>query len=122
MIIYVIKKIDNCEQYENEEFCKKCSEGYAFKVNDRLNCYDINQLTEYYTKDNSYFKYDDTSNDGINNCKNCEYVSNELICTTCKSDFIKDDETNICYSKEIFTNDKKYYYENEYLIISCSKK
>ena len=47
----------------------------------------------------------------------------ELICTTCKSDFIlKDDETNICYSKEIFTNDKKYYYENEYLIISCSKK
>ena len=117
------KKIDNCEQYENEEFCKKCSEGYAFKVNDRLNCYDINQLTEYYTKDNSYFKCDDTSNNGINNCKNCEYVSKELICTTCKSDFIlKDDETNICYSKEIFTNDKKYYYENEYLIISCSKK
>ena len=117
------KKIDNCIQYGNEEYCQKCNESYAFKDNDRLNCYDINQFTEYFTKDDgiSYFKCDDTSNDGIDNCKICEYNYFNLICKQCKSDFVlKDDETNKCYSKELFVNDTKYFYENEYLIKSCS--
>jgi hypothetical protein len=47
-----------CKEYEIEEKCKKCEEGYTFEKNDRLNCININEFEEYYTKDNgmSYFE------------------------------------------------------------------
>ena len=117
------KKIDNCMRYGDEEFCQKCNESYAFKENDRLNCYDKSQLTDYYTKDDgiSYFKCSDTNNDGIYKCKICEYNTFNLICTQCENGFVlKDDEKNKCYSKELFNNDTKYIYESEYHIKSCS--
>ena len=118
------KKIENCEEYEEGESCKKCKNGYAFEENNTLNCYDINEFSEYYSKDNntSFLKCDGDGEERIKNCKKCEYNNNELNCTECKNDYIlKDDENNICYSKEEFIDDNKYYYEDEYHLKTCSK-
>jgi hypothetical protein len=62
-IIYYHKKIIKFEEYEIEEERKKYEEGYAFEENDRLNCINLNEFEEYYTKDNRiiYDKYDSTS-------------------------------------------------------------
>ena len=118
------KKIEKCKEYEVDEKCKKCEEGYAFEENDRLNCKNINEFEEYYTKDDglSYFKCDGISEGNISNCKKCNYNNNKLICNECKDNYIlKDDENNKCYSKEIFINDKRYYYEDSLHIKTCSK-
>ena len=45
------EKIENCEFYEEYEKCRKCLEGYGFEENDRLNCKDINEFDEYYSRD-----------------------------------------------------------------------
>ena len=57
----------------------------------------------------------------IKDCKKCNYNNNELKCNECKNKYVlKDNENNQCYSKELFKNDKKYYYEDEYYIKRCS--
>jgi len=119
------KKIENCQEYEEDDKCKKCENGYAFEENDRLNCKNIiNEFGEYYSKDGgiSYIKCDGNTEGNIQNCKNCEYNIDKLICNECKDDYIlKDDENNICYLKSSFGNDKKYYYEDSLHIKTCSK-
>ena len=50
----LLLKIEKCELYEEDENCKKCEEGYAFKENDRLNCKNIvSEFEEYYSFWNS---------------------------------------------------------------------
>ena len=119
------KEIENCNEYEEGEECKKCNEGYAFLENNRLECKNKNEFEEYYSKDDelSYFKCDGEGEGRIQNCKKCKYEDNNLICNECKDTYIlKDDETNQCYSKEQFNNDKKYYYDDDNLHIkTCSK-
>ena len=45
-----------------------------------------------------------------------------MICKECKTNFvIKDDEYDKCYSKELFFNDKKYFFENSLHVKTCSK-
>ena len=117
------RKIDNCEQYGENELCSKCVTGYVLKGNDRENCYLIEQIgDEYYSKDNGiiYFRCDDTTNEGIENCINCEYISSNLICHKCQASFVlKDEETNICYERTNYQSNK-YYVVDEFHINSCS--
>lgn len=90
-----------CKEYEIEEKCKKCEEGYTFEKNDRLNCININEFEEYYTKDNgmSYFEWDDkTSGENIHNCKKCNYNNNKLIFNECK-DNSNNNKSNNCLDK-----------------------
>ena len=118
------KKVNNCEIYEEDEKCQKCANGYAFEGNNRLICKNINEFEEYFTSDDiSYFRCNDILNGGINQCKICEFNNdNVLICQECKTDYVlKDDEHNNCYSKELFVNDKRYYYEDSMNIRTCSK-
>ena len=117
------KKINNCDIYEEDENCKKCKNGYAFEENIRLVCKNINTFEEYYTIDGiSYYKCDGIGDNRINKCKKCEYNNNELICKECKTNFVmKDDEYDKCYSKELFLNDKKYFFENSFNVKTCSK-
>ena len=113
------KKIEKCQVYEVDEKCKKCEEGYTFEENDRLNCKNINEFEEYYTKDNglSYFKCDGTSEENIKNCKKCNYNNDKLICNECKDNYINKD--NKCYLKEaltIITNPKSIISNSSALI------
>ena len=117
--------IPNCKTYGDGEFCSECNFGYGFEGNDRKSCKTISDFIDYFSKDNgvSYLKCDDTGNDGIENCKTCEY-NNEIkvICTKCKTNFVlKDDENKICYSDADYKNNKEYYYEDSYHVKSCNK-
>ena len=117
------EKIENCQIYGEDEKCKSCISGFAFKGEDRTICKNKNEFNEYYSKDGgiSYFKCDDLENEGIQNCKACEFNKNKLICTQCKSEFIlKDEETDKCYSNSDYNNNNQYYYKDEYHVRKCS--
>ena len=117
------KKISNCLEYGENELCSKCKDDFAFKGNDRENCYKKETFgEEYYTKDGgiSYFKCDDLNYEGIGNCTKCSY-DNNLICEKCQIIYVlKDEETNKCYLKSEHTG-KKYYEVDNYHINTCSK-
>ena len=127
------KEIENCKIYE-EDKCKICKEGFAFEEDNKFACYNISTFNEYYTEDEgiSYFKCDDVNKEGIEKCSLCEYknmpdnlINNNtqlLICSKCKNEYIiKDEEYNKCYDNETFKNDKRYYYEDEFHLKTCSK-
>ena len=118
------EKIENCEFYEEYEKCRKCLEGYGFEENDRLNCKDINEFDEYYSRDGiSYLKCDGEGEGRIKDCKKCIYKDDEdeLICNECKDNYVlKEDESDKCYSKEIIK--KEYYYIDEFHIRLCSEE
>ena len=116
------KIINNCEIYEGE-YCKKCFNGYAFEGNDRKICRKNNTFEEYFTKDNglSFYRCNDSSKGGINNCKKCKYNRNDTICYECKNNYVfKDHEKNMCYLRALYNN-SKYYYEDNLNIRSCNK-
>ena len=61
----------------------------------------------------------------IQNCKKCDYENNanELICVECKDDYILiDEEKNICYLKEQYINNKRYFLKDSFHLRTCSKK
>ena len=117
--------IENCQIYRDDDLFQLCKTGFAFEGENREICKNKNEFIDYYSKDDeiSYLKCDDLDNEGIENCKTCEYNSdkNKVICTKCKSGFvIKDKETDKCYSNDDYINNKEYYYEDEYHVRKCS--
>ena len=118
-------KIKNCQKYSDFETCKKCKNNFAFKNNEK-NCTNIEELSEYYSKDNgvSYNLCDGEGIEHIQNCKKCSYRENKLECKECKNGFIiLDDESNKCYSKNIVNDtNKKIYYINGTHARTCSKE
>lgn len=117
-------EVEKCVNYGENGICHKCDDGYAFEGDNRTICIEKTEFDEYYSKDNeiSYYKCDNLTNNGISNCKKCEYNynDNELKCLECKSDYIlKDDQNNICYYKSDYNNDK-YYEIDHYHIKTCS--
>ena len=118
------KIIENCYNYSEDELCEKCMEGYAFENNNKTICKNISLFEEYYSKDNgiNYIKCNDMDNEGIENCRKCEYTNNILICKECNNNFIlRDDENNKCYDNQTFINNKTFYYEDSFHIKACSK-
>ena len=120
------KKIQNCHEYGENELCLQCDLGYAFIENDRKHCFEKESIgEEYYSKDNeiSYYKCDETGNEGIENCLKCEYASDDegLKCIQCKNSYVlKDNETKKCYEKASYESNNKYYEFDENHIKSCS--
>ena len=119
------KIIEKCEIY-NYENCQKCKEGYAFEEDERKICKNKDEFEEYYSKDGiSYLKCDGVGEGRIQNCKKCDYENNanELICVECKDDYLLiDEEKNICYLKEQYINNKRYFLKDSFHLRTCSKK
>ena len=113
--------INNCQEYSNYTTCKKCKNNFAFKEDDRNNCINLNELSEYYSRDNgiSYYLCDGEGKDHIQNCKKCNYHENILECNECKSEFVLiNEEKNNCYSKSILND--SYFYVNNTHTKTCS--
>ena len=82
-----IIKIANCEDYNENGSCKKCINNYGFIENNRNNCINIEELSEYYSKDEgiSYIKCDGENENHIKNCLKCHF-NQKLICDKCTTD------------------------------------
>ena len=81
-----IEIIENCEEYNENEECNKCNDGFAIIEDDKNKCFNIEKLEkEYYTKDNgiNYYKCDGEGANHIKNCKECHF-NETLICDILK--------------------------------------
>jgi len=121
-----VRIIQNCQSYNSNGECQKCSENFAFKEERKDECINKEEFNEfYYTIDNgnSYYLCSGEGKNHIQNCSKCSYNSNneiKLECNECQNDFfILDNETNKCISKEII-NEKEYYYINQTHMKKCS--
>ena len=63
--------MDNCEEYADDNTCIKCKNYFAFKGNQRKICTSIEELGDYYSKDNgiSYILCNGEGEEHIQNCK-----------------------------------------------------
>ena len=118
-------EIDNCLTYSEDGKCQLCNTSFAFIGENRENCYNINSLQEYYSKDNniSYIKCDNITNGGINYCKKCEYdnIAEELECIQCEVGWVLyEQNTQTCYDNNNYIDNKEYYYEDQYHVKNCS--
>ena len=127
---FCVKLVENCDQYEEGKYCKKCKEGFAFEEYNTSICKNKSLFEDfYYSKDEkiSFFKCDGevyTNIERIDKCKQCKYDNDteSLNCTKCENDYIlKDDEYNHCYLNQSFINDKTFYYEDSFHVKTCSK-
>ena len=99
--------IGYCDICNNKEFkCDKCIENYYFLEEDRENCINNKDLTEYFSEDNNISYYPCDKN--ISHCLKC---SGRFQCTQCKENyfFIRDD---YMFCRNDF-NKKKYYLDND---------
>ena len=74
--------IYNCKEYNEEGSCKICNDNFTFIEDDRFNCINIEQLSEYYTIDEglSFIKCEGEEGEKhIQNCRKCHY-DEKLIC------------------------------------------
>ena len=101
--------IPNCQNCTNKYSCTQCKSNYYFIGNNRQNCINIIDRTEYYTLDEgiSYLP----CHEAMDYCKNCD---NPNICIKCQQNayFLKEDRTK-CYKlnvKEYYTEDEISYY------------
>jgi len=114
-----IKKIENCEEYDDSGYCSKCVNNYAFKENDRTACLNKEEnFDSYYTQDNGISYY--PCGNSINSCTKCNYnsVQNIVKCELCSSNYALYETENICISKSGLDN--TYYYLDETHINKCS--
>ena len=114
--------VDNCDQYDDKEYCSKCINGYAFIEDDRKNCINISNKTifdidKYYTEDNgiSYFPCN-------KNIKNCNECSKKNECDKCINEYvILDNNKSICINKKELIKNKTAYIIDDYNYKSCNK-
>ena len=93
-------------------------DNYAFKEDNRSICLNINNFTNYYSKDDGISYYPCGKN--ISNCTNCYYDKNDtqIKCYLCQTNYALSLDENICLSKENLS--KIYYYINVTHINKCS--
>ena len=115
--------IENCLEYNTNFVCLQCISGYAFKANDRKQCYNIEtDFAEFYSRDNGISYFPCSTIDS--NCNKCYYKSDEfrVKCTHCINGLILlDIGRGVCKEKEEITNDIKYYLINNTHAGACSK-
>ena len=80
-----IKIIENCKDYYENGSCSNCINNYTFIEENRNICFKIDQLDNYYSKDNnfSYIRCDGEGENHINNCSKCHF-NEKIICDECK--------------------------------------
>ena len=104
--------VENCQFCESKYNCKLCNASFYFIKNERNNCVNDKNLTEYYTLDVgvSYFP----CNEEMENCKNCYEPTSCLKCQ--ENTFFLRNDTSKCLS----INDKKHYTEDGIHYYPCS--
>ena len=99
-----IKIIDNCLNYALD-YCEECNNGYAFKEDNRMECFNIvDNFKNHYTKDKGISYY--PCNSDISNCNKCYYNSgdNKVKCYLCDTNFVVLQEDYTCINKEDLDN------------------
>ena len=105
-----IQKIENCEDYDENEECTKCKNGFGFIEYNTSECTNIQYLEGYYTKDKgiNYIKCDGEGSNHIKNCLICEY-DEQLICNKCIDKYDLKDDNKKCI-RIIKVNSDFYYH------------
>ena len=121
------KCLEHCSKCTDNTSCEECNSEYAFEKDNHYICYPKSMFdnSNYYTKDNgkSYYNCNYIANGikGIENCNECIYQNNELLCKKCTNGYIVvNGDMKECKSKANYIAE---YYEdpndsNNYL--SCS--
>ena len=114
--------IENCMEYNSQEpdKCNRCVYKYGFKQNNKSVCYSVENLTDYYSKDNITYLPCESQ---VENCIKCFYKKSEFrtICTQCKNEYLLLNKgKGQCKTKEEIENNTKYYIINDTHAGSCS--
>ena len=106
---------ENCASCKNNSICDKCSDGYAYKEEDRSACYSINTLENYYTKDQGLSYYPCAEG-----CLKCYYDSenNTDRCYLSKQNYYILVETGACWSEDYFHLLQTKYNPGMYVLIN----
>ena len=111
-----MKCIDNCDYCNDERYCEKCKDDFAFKENNREECFSKKEFENgYYTKDEEIYYECNGINEGhISGCKECTYNSEtqNLTCDECLDNHSKNKETNTCEKKEENNDSNNFKYIN----------
>jgi len=104
-------KIKNCIEYNDDEICKKCKDGYVLvkdKNNDKY-CIEGSQLGEqYYLETEGDISYYIKCSDAFDHCLSCTSTS----CTECINNYGLFDDGTSKTCVDLSTN--KYYYDSEH--------
>ena len=110
-----VPKILNCEEYEENEECKKCKDGYAFIDEVKTSCNSISELGN-----NQYF-VDPDNNKNYKKCStainNCEQCTDSTHCIKCKTNFTIIDENP---SECVDISNNEYYLDENNKYKKCS--
>ena len=120
-IVYILcgDIIENCEECQNQTFCKKCKNGFALieDINKKQSCKkDINE-DKYYTEEKEERIIFHLCNDSIPHCDEC---SSKEKCNKCQDgfSFIGNNQTK-CHKEEEIEKDKYYSDDNGTTYYSC---
>ena len=116
---HCFEEIDNCKEYSDDGKCSACNDNYAFKEDNREECFNIEEDFEnYYTKDNG-ISYYPCSNEIIN-CTKCYYNSQDVKvkCYLCETTYVAFIGNSSCLAKNILDN--SYLNINETHVDLCS--
>ena len=112
--------ISNCHEYDINETCIKCNNGYAFKENNKTLCIQKSFFEEYYTTDGGVNYY--PCSEKNMNCSKCYYDSdNDAVkCKKCKNDLVLVNEGDgKCLKKEEIEINSKYLFINSSYVDLC---
>ena len=108
----------NCDECTNIE-CTKCYDGFYFIKNNRRQCFNDKNLSQYYTEDNGVSYY--PCNESIAHCYLC--YNNKTYCNQCEGFngyYFEENNRNICRND---LNLSKYYTEdNGISYYPCNKE
>ena len=113
-------KIKNCIEYDDDESCKKCKDGYALikEKNNNKYCLEESKLgIQYYSETESDITYYIKCSDTFDNCLSCSSTA----CTSCINNYglYYDGTSYAC----VDLSSKKYYYDSESSLYKlCSEK
>ena len=113
-------KIKNCIEYDDDESCKKCKDGYALikEKNNNKYCLEESKLgIQYYSETESDITYYIKCSDTFDNCLSCSSTA----CTSCINNYglFNDGTSYAC----VDLSSKKYYYDSESSLYKlCSEK
>ena len=115
-----IRETQNCNEYDENGLCKKCTNNFGFIKENRNECVNKENLVNYYSKDGGVSYYPCSEN--ITDCQNCYYDDNNknVNCYLCKENFILVNNDNNCHQKVNIDNDRTYFYINQTHAKKCS--
>ena len=116
-----VAMVENCHEYDEENNCIRCLNGYGLKEDNKKTCYDITELIDYYTEDDINYYPCKMINENWTRCyyNKTEYRVKALECVEDK--YLIEKGVGLCYTEEEINNNTKYYIINETHAGICSK-